>query len=98
MNNSSDNVKMTVEDIVSHFGVSLGTVRSWIASDKLKPIEKDGHGRGGRLWFARGDVSVLVYGVCPCCGGGFKRERLGAVFCGRLCRDRHRRLHKGDTS
>jgi hypothetical protein len=30
--------------------------------------------------------------VCASCGNGFKREVLGAVFCSRLCRDRHRRL------
>ena len=86
---------LTVEEIVEHFGVSAGAVRAWIAAGRLEPVRREGQGRGGRAWYAAGEVSELVFGVCPGCGGGFRRERLGQRFCSRRCRDRHRRLHGG---
>jgi len=89
-----DSVLITVQQIVEHFHVSAGAVRAWVASGMLKPVRREGRGRGGQMLFARGEVAVLVYKVCPGCGGGFKRERLGQEFCSRLCRDRHRRLRE----
>jgi len=93
MNTSSDNVLVTLPQIVEGFRVSAGAVRAWVAAGRLVPVRREGRGRSGQMWFARGEVAVLVYGVCPGCGGGFKRSSLGQEFCSRLCRDRHRRLH-----
>lgn len=92
MNTGADSVLVTVAQIVEHFRVSAGAVRAWVAAGRLVAVRREGRGRSGQMWFARGEVAVLVYGVCPCCGGGFKRSSLGQEFCSRLCRDRHRRL------
>jgi len=94
MNTSSDRVLVTVPQIVEGFRVSAGAVRAWIAAGLLKPVRREGRGRSGTMYFARGEVAILVYGVCPGCGGGFKRSSLGQEFCSRLCRDRHRRLRE----
>lgn len=94
MNTSSDNVLVTLPEVVEHFRVSAGAVRAWVAAGRLVPVRREGRGRGGRMLFARGEVAVLVYGVCANCGNGFKRSSLGQEFCSRLCRDRHRRLRE----
>lgn len=94
MNTSSDNVLLTVAQIVEGFQVSAGAVRAWVASGRLVPVRREGQGRSGQMWFARGEVAVLVYGVCPGCGNGFRRSSLGQEFCSRLCRDRLRRLRE----
>jgi len=88
--NTSDNVLVTVPQIVEHFGLSVGRVRAWIAAGRLTPIRREGRGRSGTMLFSRGEVSSLVYGMCPVCGGGFKRSTLKQKHCSRLCRDRDR--------
>ena len=88
---TADNVLVTVTEIVEQFEVSAGAVRAWIAAGRLEPVRRHGRGRSGRMWFARGDVASLVYGICPACGGGFKRSTLRQRFCGRRCRQRFNR-------
>jgi hypothetical protein len=88
-----DNVLVTVPQIVEQFDLSAGVVRSWIAAGLLKPVRREGRGRSGTMYFARGEVGSLVYGICPACGGGFKKAAIDQAFCSRLCRDRSRRLH-----
>lgn len=83
-------ILLSVAEIVESFGVSAGAVRSWIAKGLIKPVLRKGKGRSGAMYFERGAVAVLVYGVCPVCGEGFKRTTLKQGFCSRLCRDRHR--------
>lgn len=83
-------ILLTVEQIVELFGVSSATVRSWIAKELIKPVRREGQGRSGRMYFEKGAVAVLVYGICPTCGESFKRSTLKQGFCSRLCRDRHR--------
>ena len=98
MNTSTDNVLVTVPQIVEDFRVSPGAVRRWIAAGLIKPVRREGRGRGGTMLFARGEVGSLVYGICPVCGGGFKRTTLKQRHCSRLCRDRERRARaKGAT-
>jgi len=94
MTTGADNVLVTLPQIVEGFRVSAGAVRAWVAAGRLVPVRREGRGRSGTMYFARGEVAVLVYGVCAGCGGGFKRKVLGAEFCSRLCRDRHRRLRE----
>lgn len=91
----NDNVLMTVEQILETFGLTSGRVRSWIASGLLVPIRREGRGRSGLMMFSRGDVSRLLYGICPVCGGGFKRSTLKQEHCSRLCRDRGMRARVG---
>lgn len=98
MNTGADNVLLSFAEVVEHFRVSAGAVRAWVAARRLVPVRREGRGRGGRMLFARGEVAVLVYGVCANCGNGFKRDVVGAEFCSRLCRDRHRRLRSGKGS
>ena len=93
MNTGADNVLVTVAQIVEGFRVSAGAVRAWIAAGLLKPVRREGRGRSGTMYFARGEVGSLVYGLCPVCGNGFKRTTLKQRFCGRACRQRSNRLH-----
>jgi hypothetical protein len=93
MNTSSDNVLVTVAEIVEHFRVSAGAVRGWIAANRLKPIRREGRGRSGTMYFARGEVGSLVFGLCPVCGNGFQRTTLKQKFCSKACRQRSSRMH-----
>jgi len=92
----SDNVLVTVPQIVEMFGVSEGAVRAWIAAGHIRPVRREGRGRSGTMYFARGEVSNLVHGACPVCGCGFKRSTLKQRFCGRTCRQRWARMHAGE--
>lgn len=88
------NVLVNAAEIVAQFGVSMGAVRAWIAAERIKPVRREGKGRGGEMRFARGDVGALVFGMCPACGNAFKRKTLKAKFCSKLCRQRmNRRLN-----
>ena len=95
MNTPADNILVTVPEIVEHFTVSAGAVRRWIAAGLLKPVRREGRGRSGQMWFARGEVGSLVYGLCPVCSNGFKRVTIKQRFCGRICRQRSARMHAG---
>jgi len=95
MTDSRDNVLLTVPQIVEHFGLSVGVVRSWIAAGRLKPVRREGRGRGGSMFFVRGEVSNLVHGACPVCGNGFKKANMRQKFCGRACRQKSARMHPG---
>lgn len=96
MNAPADNVLVNVAQIVEGFGVSAGAVRAWIASGLLQPVRREGRGRSGAMWFARGAVYSLVFGACPVCGNGFKRATLRQRFCGRACRQRWARMHAAE--
>jgi hypothetical protein len=106
MNTGADNVLVTVAQIVEGFGlnnrgkplVSFGRVRAWIAAGMLKPVRREGRGRSGTMLFCRGEVGSLVYGICPACGGGFKRSTMKQRHCSRLCRDRERRARARGSS
>jgi hypothetical protein len=87
-----DNVLLTAAQIVEHFKVSAGAVRTWVAAGKIAPIRREGRGRSGQMYFARGEVAALVYGLCPVCGNGFRRARLSQRFCGRACRQKSARM------
>jgi len=95
MNTSSDNVLVTVAQIVEGFGLSAGRVRAWIAAGLLKPVRREGRGRSGQMLFARGEVGSLVYGICPVCCGGFKRATIKQKFCSRSCRQKFNRRKGG---
>jgi hypothetical protein len=84
-------VELTAAQIVAGFDVTMGRVRDWIAAGLLSPVRREGKGRDGMMYFYRGQVAGLVYGVCPVCGDGFKRTTLKKIHCSRLCRDRERR-------
>jgi len=92
MNTSTDNVLVTVPQIVEDFRVSPGAVRRWIAAGLIKPVRREGRGRGGRMFFNRGEVVSLVHAICPVCGGGFRKVRLNERFCSTLCRQRFARI------
>jgi hypothetical protein len=83
-----DNVLVSFEQVLESFGVTASRVRAWVGAGLLVPVRREGRGRSGRMLFARGDVSELLYGICPVCGGGFKRSTLKQGHCSRLCRDR----------
>jgi hypothetical protein len=85
------NVLVNFDQILETFGIGESRVRAWIAAGRLVPIRREGRGRSGMMLFARGDVSALIYGLCPVCGGGFKRSTLKQEHCSRICRDRGRR-------
>ena len=88
-----DNVILSVEQIVEQFKVSAAAVRAWIAAGKIAPIRREGRGRSGQMYFARGEVAALVYGLCPVCGNGFRRARLSQRFCpGSACRQKFARM------
>lgn len=89
------NVLVNVRNIVEQFGVSKAAVRAWILAGRIKPVRRQGKGRGGEAWFARGDVGELVFGMCPACGNAFKRKTLKAKFCSKLCRQRYWRKVAG---
>ena len=88
-----DNVILSVEQIVEQFKVSAAAVRAWIAAGNIAPVLREGRGRSGQMYFARGEVAALVYGLCPVCGNGFRRVRLSQRFCGRACRQKSARMH-----
>lgn len=88
----NDNILLSFEQVLDSFGLTAGRVRRWVAAGDLVPVRREGRGRSGMMLFSRGDVSRLVYGLCPVCGGGFKRTTLKQEHCSRLCRDRGRRV------
>jgi hypothetical protein len=98
MNTGASNGLITFAQIVEVFGLSAGRVRAWVAAGVIKPVLREGRGRSGSMLFCRGEVAVLVYGVCPVCGGGFKRSTLKQRHCSRLCRDRERRARARGSS
>ena len=98
MTPSTDNVLVTFAQIVEGFGLSAGRVRAWIAAGMIKPVRREGRGRSGSMLFMRGEVASLVYGICPMCGGGFKRTTLKQRHCSRLCRGRDRRARARGSS
>ena len=98
MNTGADSVLVTFAQVVEGFGLSAGRVRAWIAAGLLRPVRREGQGRSGAMLFCRGEVGSLVYGLCPVCGGGFKRSTLKMRHCSRLCRDRDRRAREKGAS
>ena len=88
----ADDVLLTVEQIISSFGLSAGRVRLWIASGMLSPVRRAGRGRSGMMFFARGEVSGLVFGRCALCGEEFKKAKDTQKFCSTRCRQRWARM------
>jgi len=91
---SESQIIMTVEQIVEQFTVSTAAVRRWIAAGLLEPVERQGRGRSGRMYFTRGAVAALVYGLCLVCGQGFRKTTIKQCFCGRACRQKSNRAKK----
>ena len=88
-----DQVILSIEQICAEFsGVSYGAVRRWIDTGLLAPVKRSTTGRGGRLYFRRGDVAKLLHVVCPVCGNGFQRATLKQEFCSTRCRQKAHRL------
>jgi hypothetical protein len=92
---SMDNVIISLPEIVEQFGLTTRAVRGWIERGLLKPVRREGRGRGGAMWFARGEVGSLVYGLCVVCGNGFKRGSIKARYCSKSCRQKSSRMHAG---
>ena len=88
---------MTIPEIVELFQVNERVVRGWVERDLLKPVRREGRGRCGQMWFARGEVAALVYGLCPVCGNGFKKATIKQRFCGDPCRKKSNYMHKGEV-
>jgi len=84
---------LSIEHIVSEFKVSTAAVRAWVLKGLIKPVRREGKGRDGKMWFARGDVGNLVYGICKVCGNGFRKATIKQRFCSTLCRQRFARLN-----
>ena len=97
MKASNDKKLVTVPEIAEQFGVSVATVRSWILSGRLVAVRREGLGRGGTMYFARGEVVAMVYGMCLVCGSGFKRATIRQRFCSTLCRQRYARVQSRAT-
>ena len=94
-----ENIIITVSQIVELFEVSPGAVRLWVSKGLIKPVHREGVGRSGSMYFARGDVAALVFGVCRVCGNGFKKATLKQRFCSPACRKRFARIKdKGGLS
>jgi hypothetical protein len=91
---SESQIIMTVEQIVEQFTLSTAAVRRWIAAGLLEPVEREGRGRAGRMFFNRGAVASLLYGLCPVCGQGFRKATIKQRFCGRACRQKSNRAEK----
>jgi hypothetical protein len=88
-----DTVIMSLPEIVNHFGVSERVVRGWVERDILKPVRREGRGGGGgAMFFARGEVSALVYGLCVVCGNGFKKGTIKQRYCSKACRQKSSRM------
>lgn len=87
-----DNVILSFNEVVETFGLKPGTLRMWINEGRIEPVRREGRGRDGAMWFARGEVSNLVHGSCPVCGNGFKKGTLRQRFCSTLCRQRAARM------
>jgi hypothetical protein len=85
---------MTLPQIVEQFAVTTAAVRRWVAAGLLEPIQRKGRGRAGRMYFTRGAVGALVYGMCPVCGQGFRKTTIKQRFCGRACRQKSNRAEK----
>jgi len=92
MSASPDNICLTVEQIVEEFSVTASAVRRWIAAGLLEPVKREGQGRSGRMYFSRGAVGSLVYGLCPICCQGFRKATLKQAFCSQACRQKSNRL------
>ena len=93
---SMDTVIMSLPEIVNHFGVSERVVRGGVERDILKPVRREGRGGGGgAMFFARGEVSALVYGLCVVCGNGFTKATIKQRFCSKACRQKSSRMHAG---
>ena len=90
-----DNVIMSLPEIVEHFQLNIRVVRGWVERGLVAPVRREGRGRGGAMWFARGEVSALVYGLCVVCGNGFKKTTIKQRFCSKACRQMFSRMHAG---
>jgi hypothetical protein len=87
-----DNVIMSLPEIVEHFQITERAFRGWVERGLIAPVRREGRGRGGAMWFARGEVSALVYGLCTVCGSGFKKGSIKARFCSKACRQKSSRM------
>jgi len=91
---STDNVLLTVPQIVEQFKVSTGAVRLWIAAGRLAPIRREGEGRSGTMYFARADVGALVFTLCPVCLEKFRKAKASQQYCSQVCRQKAHRMHR----
>ena len=88
-----DPVALTLAQACEAFGVKPSLVRSWVEHGKLRPVMR-GKGKGSPMYFSRGEVAGLLFGICRLCGNGFKRESQRQEFCGKSCRQKYNRPAK----
>lgn len=93
-----DSVIMSLPEVVEYFHLNTRVVRGWVERGLIAPVRREGRGRGGAMWFARGEVSALVYGLCIVCGNGFQKGTIKQRFCGKACRQKFSRIHKKGES
>ncbi len=89
---SMDNVIMSLPEIVTQFEVNTRIVRSWVERGLLAPVRREGKGRNGAMWFARGEAAALVFGLCTVCGNGFKKATIKQKYCSKACRQKSSRM------
>jgi len=91
--NTKDDVLVTLAQAAPMFGVNIRTLRAWVEQGRLVAIRRAGRGGGGgEMFFYRGAITDLVFGLCVVCGQGFKRGTLRAKFCSKPCRQRFARM------
>ena len=91
---AQDAVALTLAQACEVFDVKPSLIRSWVENGKLEPVKR-GAGRGSPLYFSKGEVAGLLFGICRLCGNGFKRANQRQEFCGQSCRQKYSRRAKG---
>ena len=90
---TKDDVLVTLAQAAPMFGVNIRTLRAWVEQGRLVAIRRHGRGGGGgEMFFCRGAIAELIFGLCPVCAGGFKRTAIKQKFCSTRCRQRFARM------
>lgn len=89
-----DEILISLVQAVEEFRITPRRLRAWVESGRLVARRRSGRGRGGAMFFFRGDIAELVYGNCHLCGSGFVRSTLKQEFCSTLCRQRAAMIKK----
>lgn len=81
-----DDVLIRLHQVCEMFHLGERRVRRWIDAGILLPVNREGQGRSGAMYFSRGEVAELVHGYCETCAGWFKKATLKQRFCSTSCR------------